>query len=204
MPNKTPTTTIFVVILVLLAGGLYLASKHHAPIAEVPNGVEPTASSTSTSNQPLTYLVKGSVDTKEVGGTGLTVLDGMRVSMTTDTGVFAAMPLQKDKLTVLVVNDSSNKVRAYAVAFPETQTVTIDARTTAEATLIDPTADLATAHKELTEIDNLKCFPAYVSYLQQQLPIHNLDDIKKASDAEGASNPHNMCVAEIQALVKTQ
>lgn len=210
---------IYIGIAIVVIVAAFLLLRHSSSPAPQTAGETATSPATSSSNTGLgapsnattatgtppslpPYHTLGKIDLSQIGGTGLTVSSGLSISTTaTSTGVFAVLALDQTRLTILTASDNGGKPRGYAIAFPETTYVTINARSTAEASLIDPTADLPTSRKELAEIDTLKCFPAYVSYLQKELPVYSLDQIQKMTDPNDASNPHNACVKEIQTLV---
>jgi hypothetical protein len=224
MTDKPNNKFLMIITVLVLIGGIYLISVNttsqvlQSNVEPISTSTESTSSNsvkandtakttvnTATTTEVLAKTVSGKVNTTEIGGSGLSASDGMSISTVNTLGSFFGLPVAQDKLSVIVIKDSNAKTRAYAVYIPgQDPHISIDANSTAVATLIDPTADIATAKKELAIINNLTCLPAYVSYLKSQLPTHTIEDIAKATNSNDPSNPQVACVQEITNIVRAQ
>ncbi len=215
---------LMIITVLILIGGIYLISRNTT--SQIPqSSVQPISTSTestssnvvkannsfkattelATTTEVFAKTVSGKINTTEIGGSGLSATDGLAISTVNTLGTFFGLPVSQDKLSTIIIKDGNSKTRAYAVYIPgQDPHLTIDANSTAIATLIDPTADIATAKKELAIINTLTCLPAYISYLKTQLPTHTIDDIAKATNFNDPSNPHVACVQEITNIVRSQ
>jgi hypothetical protein len=127
--------------------------------------------------------VKGSVNTQEIGGSGLSVFSlwgSNRGAAIGVDGVFMVV-ISDVRPQKLSVKDGNNLTRALAIALPEgRENIVFDARSTAAAVLFHEPGLLTSSAKVkslMERMDKNKSFQEFAAFLKKKLPQRSLESL---------------------------
>lgn len=182
LSNMTTTQRAFIFPLILVIMGALLVGGY-VYIRSQSETSSPTASTIAEiTSAPQTSRVTliGHIDLSEIGGSGLTVhSQNSEVAQADSQGDFK-LKLSGVSPQILFVQDNNKDLRGLVVYLSDYPNVLVNAKSTAEASIVHSggffadTSDLQKVKSNLKKIEKSVCFPQLSSFLKQKLIFGNL------------------------------